>query len=123
MSETSFVVRGWDRDEALCALLEIFDCADKHGRTSQQALAEAKRTLEHALTEATRELTEAKQELTEVSRNLDNERAKSSRLEAEVSRLSADLVRMQNSLSWRVTKPLRSVRFAAGALLHPPSGI
>jgi len=109
MSETSFIASGWDRDEALGSLLQIFDWADKHARTSQHALAEAKRTLEHALTEATREL--------------DKERARASRLEAEVARLSADVARMQQSLSWRVTKPLRSVRFAAGALLHPPSGI
>src|SRR5271165_5240470 len=98
MSETSFIASGWHRDEALGSLLQIFDWADKHARTSQHALAEARRTLEHALTEATRKLTEA-------TRNLDNERAKSSRLEAEVFRLGADRDRMQNSLSWRVTKP------------------
>ena len=109
MSETSFVASGWHRDEALDTLLEIFDCADRYARTSQHALAEAKHTLEHALAEATQDL--------------DMERAKSSQLETEVARLSADVARMQRSLSWRVTKPLRSLCFAAGALLHPPSGI
>ncbi|HKM81791.1 MAG TPA: hypothetical protein VJY15_12610 [Candidatus Acidoferrum sp.] len=102
MSETSSPAGDWTRDEALSSLLDIFDRADKYARMHQ---AESTRSL----AEATRRLEEATREL-EMARH-------------EVARLKAELDRLQNSLSWRVTKPLRSVRFAVGSLLHPSSGV
>jgi len=120
MSDTSFFASGPVRDEDRYTLLEIFDRADTYARTrlvevtrtSEQAL-EAKRKLEHDLAETTRKLQKETDEL----------RTRLAARDETLARLSDDLHRLQSSLSWRITKPLRTLRFAVGALLHPPSGI
>jgi len=95
MTETSSPAPDWARDETTRSLLEIFDRADTHARVSRERHAEEVRRLRDEI----------------------------SRLHAEVLQLNSDLrqlgesmSRMQNTLSWRITKPIRTVRLTMDRL-------
>jgi len=108
MSET-FPAYDWARDETTRSLLEIFDRADTHARISQERHAEEVRRLSHVIAERDQEISRLHAEVLQLNR--------------DVRQLGESMSRMQSTLSWRITKPIRSVRLALDRFGHRQGGV
>ena len=102
MSETCSPAHDWARDKITRSLLEIFDRADTHARLSKERHAEEVRRLRQVLAEREQEISRLHAEVL--------------KLNSDVRQLGESMSRMQNTLSWRITRPIRSVRLALDRL-------